>query len=148
VTDATITLRSCNPNIPSDTHIYLCDTLGEIMLWSSVADFIFMGHSFSTQGGGHNPIEPAHIGKPIIVGNKIDNFNEIYNLFKKHDACVFAQNVPECVQKIMILKNRFDLCERLRINSKNLCSEYRQKSLVFLPNINTLIYEMKNHAKS
>jgi 3-deoxy-D-manno-octulosonic-acid transferase len=141
-------MRSNDINISNDTQIYLCDTLGEIMLWASLADLIFMGHSFSPQGGGHNPIEPAHIGKPIIVGHKIQNFTEIYDIFKKHDACVFAKDIPECVQKMMVLKKRPDLCQRLINNSKNLCNTYRQKSLLFMNDINKAIYEIKNHAKS
>jgi 3-deoxy-D-manno-octulosonic-acid transferase len=147
ITNATLGVRSQTLTIDDSTQIYLCDTLGEIMLWASVADFIFMGHSFSTQGGGHNPIEPACIGKPIIVGNKIHNFTEIYAILKNHDACVFASDTTECVQKIMILKSRPDLCHRLAMNSKNICNEYRQKSLMFVNDINTLIFEMKRDAK-
>jgi 3-deoxy-D-manno-octulosonic-acid transferase len=139
VFDVCIKARSEVKNIDTQTQIYLCDTLGEIMLWSHLADFIFMGNSFSTHGGGHNPIEPAHIGKPIAVGHKIANLTEIYDILKKNDACIFAKDVTELVQKMMILKNNPDLRHRLSVNSHRICEQYRKQSLVCLKYIHALI---------
>ena len=134
--------RTDTKNIDDKTQIYLCDTLGEIMLWSYLADFIFMGNSFSTHGGGHNPIEPAHIGRVIAVGHKISNLIEIYDIFKRHDACLFPKDIDDLVNKIMIIKNYPDLCQRLSMNSYNLCKQYREQSLVCLRYIHALIAKL------
>ena len=142
-----IICRSDATIIDKNTQIYLADSLGEIMLWSHLANLIFMGNSFSIHGGGHNPIEPAHIGKPLFVGNKIQNFTEIYTLLKAHDACIFADNVLDLVNKMMVLKNHTELSERLIINSRDVCDTYRRHSLIFLDSIYQKIIEMKNHAK-
>jgi 3-deoxy-D-manno-octulosonic-acid transferase len=143
-----IECRSDTLIIDTNIQIYLADTLGEIMLWSSLADLIFMGNSLSLKGGGHNPIEPASLGKPLCVGNKIQNFTEIYDIFKYHDACVFADNYMDLAAKMMVLKNNSELCHRLAINSYKICETYRTQSLMFLDIIHQKIIEMKNHAKS
>ncbi len=143
-----IICRSDTLIIDKNIQVYLADTLGEIMLWSSLADLIFMGNSLSLKGGGHNPIEPASLGKPLCVGNKIQNFTEIYTIFKQHDACVFAENYMDLAAKMMVLKNNSELCHRLAINSYKVCNTYRTQSLMFMDIIHQKIIEMNNHAKS
>ncbi len=142
-----IVCRSDTLIIDKNIQIYLADTLGEIMLWSALADLIFMGNSLSLKGGGHNPIEPASLGKPLCVGHKIQNFTEIYTIFKHHDACVFAENYMDLGAKMMVLKNNSELCHRLALNSYKLCDTYRTQSLAFLRIIHQKIIDMKHYAK-
>ena len=59
--------------------IVVVDTLGELVKFYRVASVVFVGKSL-TQKGGHNPIEPAVFGKPIIFGPYMDNFEEAANL--------------------------------------------------------------------
>lgn len=49
------------------SQIFLADSLGELMAWYQVADVAVVGGSF-VPVGGHNPIEPASLGKPILMG--------------------------------------------------------------------------------
>lgn len=139
-----IQLRSDNQNLSSQTQIYIADTLGEVMLWSYLADIIFMGHSFSLNGGGHNPIEPATIGKPLMVGNKIGNFTEIYNIFKNNDACVFSDTIQDLVCKMMLLRDNQELRQRLSHNSQMLCEQYREHALMILQDIYHIINRVKH----
>jgi len=60
------------------TDIYIADTLGELGLFYRLADVVIMGGSFVESGSGHNPLEPARLGKPVISGPNVDAFAEVY----------------------------------------------------------------------
>jgi len=68
--------RSENEQVDTTTHVWILDTLGELMPMCAVADIVTMGGSFS-HIGGHNPLEPALFKKPIIVGPDMNNFTEV-----------------------------------------------------------------------
>lgn len=73
---------------PDDlTTLYLADTLGELGLFYSLATVAFIGGSL-VPVGGHNPIEPAKLGAPIITGPEIVNFKDVFAAFSTEKACV------------------------------------------------------------
>ena len=57
-------------------QVYVADTMGEMMLLLSATDVVVMGGSFEPVGG-HNPIEPASLGKPVLMGPHYFNFATI-----------------------------------------------------------------------
>jgi 3-deoxy-D-manno-octulosonic-acid transferase len=65
--------------------VLLIDTIGELSALYSLADMAFVGGSLVPRGG-HNIIEPALHGVPIIVGNHTENFRDIVSLFQSRDA--------------------------------------------------------------
>jgi len=80
------TLRQGETNTKSD--ILIINTIGEMMDVFDLSDLIVMGGSFSEKVGGHNIIEPASLGKPVIVGPHMENFRDVVNIFKARDAYV------------------------------------------------------------
>jgi 3-deoxy-D-manno-octulosonic-acid transferase len=66
-----VTRRSAMP-VTSDTEIYLLDTLGELPPFYAAGDVAFVGGSL-VPIGGHNLLEPAALGLPIVAGPH--NFN-------------------------------------------------------------------------
>jgi 3-deoxy-D-manno-octulosonic-acid transferase len=54
----------------------ILDTMGELASIYAAADLVFMGGSLATWGG-HNIIEPAAEGKPVVFGPHMSNFQEI-----------------------------------------------------------------------
>jgi len=60
------------------TTVYVADTLGEVGLFLRIADVAIMGGSFFPDIGGHNPLEPARLGKPVVSGPHVHNFADIY----------------------------------------------------------------------
>ena len=68
-----------------DTDVYLLDTLGELPLFYACADAAFVGGSL-TPVGGHNVLEPAALGVPLISGQHTANFAGIIGLFEDADA--------------------------------------------------------------
>jgi len=70
-----VAVRSRGDTIDADTQIYLADTLGELEGFMAGADGVFMGGSLIPHGG-HNILEPARLGKPIVFGPHMTNFAE------------------------------------------------------------------------
>jgi len=65
--------------------VLLIDTIGELAALYALADVAFVGGSLVPRGG-HNIIEPALHGVPIVVGNHTENFRDIVSLFQSRDA--------------------------------------------------------------
>ncbi|MGH9530512.1 MAG: 3-deoxy-D-manno-octulosonic acid transferase [Terriglobales bacterium] len=77
--------RSSWTGEPISGGIFLLDTIGELAALYALADVAFIGGSLVPRGG-HNIIEPAQYGVPIVVGNHTENFRDIVELFQSRDA--------------------------------------------------------------
>ena len=72
--------RGSGPMSLSSGQVMLLDTIGDLNALYRLCDIAFVGGSL-VKKGGHNPIEPALFGKPIIFGKHMDNFREIRDIF-------------------------------------------------------------------
>lgn len=79
--------RSQGDDIESATQVYLADSMGELLRWYQACDVAVVGGSFVDKGG-HNPIEPASLAKPIIMGQYTKNCTEIVRDFQAVGAFV------------------------------------------------------------
>jgi 3-deoxy-D-manno-octulosonic-acid transferase len=68
-----IAVRSRGDSVDSTTRVYLVDTLGELTALMAHARLVFMGGSL-VPVGGHNLLEPARLGRPVLVGPHMHNF--------------------------------------------------------------------------
>jgi len=64
-----------SPSGPSD-GVILLDTVGELSRVYSAATAVFIGGTFCARGG-QNMLEPASLGKPVVSGPSLSNFEEI-----------------------------------------------------------------------
>lgn len=71
--------RSLKDPLTEATHVYLADTLGELGLFFSLAHIVIMGGSLLSGIGGHNPLEAARLGKAVITGPDIANWQGIFD---------------------------------------------------------------------
>ena len=71
-------------------EIVLLDTIGELASLYSLAAVAFIGGSL-IPAGGHNPLEPAQFGVPIVMGPHYANFRAITEDLLKHDAVRIAE---------------------------------------------------------
>jgi len=80
--------RSALPH-PSDAQaeVILLDSIGELASVYSLASIVFVGGSIA-KTGGHNVIEPAAVGVPVIVGAHTYNFRSIVEAFVEAGAIV------------------------------------------------------------
>jgi 3-deoxy-D-manno-octulosonic-acid transferase len=65
--------------------IVILDTIGELAQLFQVATVVFVGGSL-VDAGGHNILEPAVFGKPILFGPHMQNFAEIARAFLENGA--------------------------------------------------------------
>ena len=89
-------------NVPRDTDIYLLDTLGELSLFYACADLAFVGGSL-VPAGGHNVLEAARLGVPLISGVHTVNFAEIIGLFKAADAIITVTDARQLTADVIRL---------------------------------------------
>jgi 3-deoxy-D-manno-octulosonic-acid transferase len=70
--------------------IVLLDSIGELASMYALADVAFVGGSLVPRGG-HNILEAAQFGAPVITGPYTENFRDIMRAFIDEDAVVVAQ---------------------------------------------------------
>jgi 3-deoxy-D-manno-octulosonic-acid transferase len=83
--DFRLVRRSLWSGEPLAGSVFLVDTIGELAALYSLATIAFVGGSLVPRGG-HNILEPALYGVPIVTGNHYENFREIVNFFLSRDA--------------------------------------------------------------
>lgn len=124
--------RSEDEPITDETQIYLADTLGELGLFFRLCDMVVMGNSFTTQpGGGHNPIEPAHLDCAILYGPEMFNFAEISRDMLASNAAMQVINSDLLAEGILKVMNDRSLQNHLQSSAK----AYAQSKQDVLPNI-------------
>lgn len=77
--------RSLQQPVTAQTQVYLGDTLGELLLLYAASDLAFVAGSLAPIGG-HNLLEPAAVGVPVITGPHLQNFTEIADLLREAAA--------------------------------------------------------------
>jgi len=68
--------RSQGQAPPTESGIWLADTMGELGLLFRACRIVFVGKSLLPPGGGQNPLEPARLGCAVAVGPYTGNFGE------------------------------------------------------------------------
>lgn len=71
----TLARRSKQQPVTAETTLYLADSMGEALLLMASVDLVVMGGTFIAHGG-QNPLEPAALGKPVLLGPSTYNFAE------------------------------------------------------------------------
>ncbi|WP_459680128.1 lipid IV(A) 3-deoxy-D-manno-octulosonic acid transferase [Vibrio comitans] len=96
--------RTENIPVTSDVHVYLGDTMGEMLTLISASDICFMAGSLvGEKVGGHNMLEPAALGKPILNGPSFFNFKDITNQLIQEQALVICQSADEISNNLIRL---------------------------------------------
>jgi len=98
-----IARRSQDEFCDSDCEVYVGDTLGDLPLLYAASDVAFVGGSL-VDIGGHNMLEPAALGVPIITGPRVHNFEEITRMLIEVEAARMvrdAQQLAGCVESLM-----------------------------------------------
>ena len=72
--------------------VFVVDTLGELMAFYACADVAFVGGSLQPIGG-HNLLEPAAVGTPMVTGPHLHNFAEIAKRLSDVHAVRIEQDV-------------------------------------------------------
>ncbi len=79
---------------PGEVDCLLVNTTGELRYFYAHATVIFVGKSLTAEGG-QNPIEPGALGKPMVFGPNMQNFEAIANAFVSAQAAVQVRDAGE-----------------------------------------------------
>jgi len=82
--------QPCTP----DVEVFLGDTMGEVPLFYASSNVAFVGGTL-VPVGGHNLLEPAALGKPVVTGPYLFNTQDIANKFEKLGASVTVNNAGQ-----------------------------------------------------
>ena len=92
-------LRSGHVGCTAETAVYVGDTMGELPLLYAASDVAFVGGSLVPHGG-HNLLEPAALGMPVVTGPHVFNFVEICDLLIDAGAAVRVSDSGELLQTV------------------------------------------------
>jgi 3-deoxy-D-manno-octulosonic-acid transferase len=73
------------PLVDGRVEIVLLDTIGDLAAVYGIADVAFVGGSLVSRGG-HNPLEPAQFGVPVVMGPHFENFRTVVHAMKSAGA--------------------------------------------------------------
>jgi 3-deoxy-D-manno-octulosonic-acid transferase len=82
------------PASTNSPDILLLDTIGDLASVYSIADVAFVGGSLVPRGG-HNPLEPAQFGVPVVMGPSYENFRDIVERLRAKQAIMIVRNSAE-----------------------------------------------------
>ncbi len=79
--------RTSNISCKDTTDVYLADTMGDLRLLYAASDLAFIGGSM-VNVGGHNLLEAAAVGVPVMFGPYMANFKEIAEKVIAYEAAI------------------------------------------------------------
>ncbi len=91
-----------------DKDILLLDTVGELVNFFAAADVAFVGGSL-VEVGGHNVLEPARFGKPILFGPHMENFQNLASDMLRQGAALevaSAQEIASALNELLADPNK------------------------------------------
>ena len=114
--------RSAGDVIKPNTDIYIADTMGELGLFYTLSNVVFVGGSFSSTGG-HNPMEPARLHCVVLSGKDVHNFRETYDILVRENCVVMVSDENDLASKVksffehpdimrQYMNKAFDVAER------------------------------------
>lgn len=86
--------RSHSSQCSAQDQVYLVDSMGELARHYAAADVAFVGGSL-LPFGGHNVLEPAVLGRPVLVGPHTFNFTDIVALLAAAGALVVVDDATQ-----------------------------------------------------
>jgi 3-deoxy-D-manno-octulosonic-acid transferase len=101
--------------IAFDKDIMFLDTMGDLQDFYAVGDVAFVGGSL-VDGGGHNLLEPARFGMPVLFGPYTANFSSLAGEMKQKGAGIEVRAAEDLIREIANLLN--DAQKRKAIGAK------------------------------
>ena len=110
--------------LPGDTPVLLVDTVGELTLLYASADAAFVGGSL-VPIGGHNLLEPAALGLPVLTGPSYFNGQEIAQLLLARGAALQVNSVQDLAATLQRLLAQPEAREQIGIIGQEIIAANR-----------------------
>jgi len=99
-----------------DEQVFLCDSMGELMYCYHHGDLAFIGGSLIDRGG-HNPLEPAALAKPVITGPHVFNFSDVFRSMQQAGAASMVEE-SNLVSVLIELSQDSKRCKKMGVAGK------------------------------
>lgn len=120
--------RRTDTDREKQAQVVILDTIGELGRVYGIADLVFTGGSLVAKGG-HNILEPAAHGKPVLVGPHMFNFKEIYLLLSKRGVCITVKDQNELNRQMNTLLKDTELRMRMKQEALRIVDENKGASV-------------------
>ncbi|MDP1665399.1 MAG: lipid IV(A) 3-deoxy-D-manno-octulosonic acid transferase [Methylobacter sp.] len=97
-----VVMRTSGEICHQHTDVYLADTMGELKMLYAASDVAFVGGSM-VPVGGHNILEAAAVGTPVLFGPYMANFKEIAVGVLRQNAAIQCQDESEIMNAVIAL---------------------------------------------
>jgi 3-deoxy-D-manno-octulosonic-acid transferase len=87
-----------------DLDVFISDSFGNLGLYYSYSDIVFVGGSMLPSLHGHNPMEASRLGCAVVSGRYVDSFLETYEILRNDDAVTTvsgAEDLADFVSRLM-----------------------------------------------
>jgi 3-deoxy-D-manno-octulosonic-acid transferase len=97
-----LTFNTFSGDGPSESDVTIIDTIGDLPTLYRYADLSFIGGSLVDEGG-HNPLEAARTGSPVMFGPHMEDFSEISQELLDCGAALLVENSSELFENFALL---------------------------------------------
>ena len=104
--------RTDGESCSTSTQVFLGDTMGELTLFYAASDVAFVAGSLIPVGG-HNLLEPAALGLPLLSGPYVFNAQEIADMFVASGSCRLVQDSADLAAEVDRLLSDPETASRL-----------------------------------
>ena len=108
----------------ADTEVFLGDTMGEVPMFYAAGNVAFVGGTL-VPVGGHNLLEPAARGRPVVTGPHLFNTQDIASMFEKLGASVTVNNAGQLGSAIADLFAEPDVATDIGNRARNIVLQNR-----------------------
>ncbi|MDX2227764.1 MAG: glycosyltransferase N-terminal domain-containing protein [Verrucomicrobiae bacterium] len=109
---------------PDPCDCLLINTTGELRAWFEAATVIFIGNSLTwDRKGGHNIVEGAVTGHPVVFGPNMEDWQYVADLFLREVACVQVRNGEELEERLLMLLQNPHRCAQIAERAARLIAQ-------------------------
>jgi len=112
------------------THedILILDTIGDLKVIYSGSDIVFVGGSLIEKRGGQNPIEPASLAKPVIMGRFMANYQDVVRTFLENHAAIQVEDRDGLYSALKLLLDNPGERKNLGMNAREIVDRHSGSS--------------------
>ncbi len=90
------------PDAAPDVSVLILDTIGDLAAVYDLADVVFVGGTLVPRGG-HNPLEPARFGVPVVIGPSFENFRDVVSAMRAADGILIVKDEEDLTSVLIDL---------------------------------------------
>lgn len=105
-------------------QVFLLDSLGELLPYYASADLAFVGGSL-VPAGGHNLLEPASLGLPLLTGPHTFNFSEVMEFLEEAGAVYVVDGAKQLSSRVVDLLGDPNLRHAMGEEARRVCATHR-----------------------